>query len=319
MTFRECAEAYIAAHQTGWRSARHGAQWHVSLGRHVYPIIGKLDVAAITVPDVLRVLEQPVEEERGHPAGQFSQVRAVSANRVRNRIELILAWATARGHRKGENPARWRKHLDQILMKPTKVAPVEHFAAVPYAEVPALLTALRQYEGVAAQALQFAILTATRTDEVRGAVWNEFDLTNKVWIIPPERMKGKREHRVPLSDAALNVLNSAYTEDGNPHVFIGGSQPKLSHAAINLTLKRLGRSETVHGFRSSFSDWAHDRTAFSNHVIELSLAHSIGSAVEKSYRRTNLFEKRRKLMEQWAVYCTTPSVAGEVVPLRVSQ
>jgi integrase len=192
-----------------------------------------------------------------------------------------------------------------------------HHAAVPYAEMPALIGELRRHEGVGVKALEFLILTAARLGEVIGALWTEIDFATATWTIPAVRMKSGRVHRVPLSTQAVALLRSLYTEEGNPFLFIGARRESLSGDALTMALRRLKRSETIHGFRSSFSDWAHDRSAFNNHVIELSLAHSVGNAVEQAYRRGDLFDKRRKLMEAWSAFCTTaPAVGGEIVPLR---
>jgi integrase len=207
--------------------------------------------------------------------------------------------------------------LSHVLAKPRKVAPKEHHAALPYGELPALLAALRTHQGVSVKALEFLILTATRTSEVLAATWDEIDLTDKTWTIPGARMKSGKEHRVPLSDAALALLHNAFREDGNPFVFIGTSQARLSVNALTQVLARVRSGVTMHGFRSTFSNYSHERTAHSNHVIEMSLAHTIGNAAEQAYRRTDLFNKRRQLMEQWAKFCTsTPVETGTVTPLR---
>jgi integrase len=304
-SFKECAEAYVRDHQAKWRSATHGAQWKSSLTRFVYPKIGDANVADIARPHVLEVLEQHVAEERGNPAGKFWEVRTVTAGRVRSRIELILSWAKARGYRSGDNPADW-DDLQHVLPAPTKVVKVEHHAAVPYAELPELMTRLRKAEGSAARALQFLTLTATRASETLLATWDEINLSEKVWIIPGERMKGGKEHRVPLSPQALELLQSSPSEDGNKLLFIGPqSGQALSTSSLHHVMKRLKRTETAHGMRSAFSDWAHEQTSHSNHTIELSLAHSIGTKVEKAYRRGDLFNKRRQLMEAWGRYCSS--------------
>ena len=317
MTFKEAAAAYFEAHQAKWRSVVHGRQWRNSLATYVHPVIGALDVAAVDVPAVLRVLEQRVPAALGYPAGQFWQVRSVTADRVRSRMELILSWAAGRGYRSRENPARWAD-LKHILPAPATVARVNHHAAIPYAELPVLMAELRTREGVAVQALQFLILTAARCGEVLGATWDEVDLGSAAWTIPAMRMKSGREHKVPLSPQAIELLQKLFREDGNPHLFIGPRRETLSNAALARALKRLGRSETIHGMRSTFSDWAHERTGHSNHVIEISLAHTIGGAVERAYRRGDLFEKRRKLMEAWAKFATSPSAEknGAVVPMQ---
>jgi integrase len=316
-TFKKCAEAYIEAHQGKWKSVKHGMQWKTSLATFVYPKIGNLDVAAIGRPHVLNVLEQRVEAQLGHPAGQFWQVRTVSADRLRNRIELILNFAAARGYRNNDNPARW-EDLKHILPQPAKLNTVKHHAAVAYDEVPTLVAELRKREGVGARALEFLMLTAARTGEVLGALWSEIDFDKKEWTVPAERMKGGREHRVPLSPQCMTLLRGLYREDGNQHVFIGARQPRLSDTTLSELLKRLDRVETIHGFRSSFTDWAHERTASPNIVIDMALAHSVGTAVEKAYRRSDLFDKRRKLMDAWATYCATPpaKASAEVVPMR---
>ena len=310
-TFKECAEAYLEDNRAKWKSAKHGKQWVTSLANHVYPKIGNLDVAAIEMPHVLSVLEQRVDAQLGFPAGQFWKVRTVSADRVRNRVELILNYAVARGYRDGAkpNPARWDA-LKHIFPQPTELNTDKHHAAVPYADLPALFAELRRREGVGARALEFLILTAARTGEVVGVTWDEIDFDKELWVVPAERMKGKREHRVPLSSACIDLLRNLYREDGNPNIFIGARQPRLSNTALSEVLKRLGRQETVHGFRSSFSDWAHEQTAHSDHTIEISLAHKVGTKVEQAYRRGNMFDKRRRLMADWARHCTTPTRAG---------
>ena len=233
---------------------------------------------------------------------------------------MILNWATARGHRPaGHNPARWREHLDQVLAAPRKIAKPQRFAALSYVHLPAFMAQLRACEGIAARALEFSILTAARSGEVLGATWPEFDLDNSVWTISAGRMKGDREHRVPLAPATLAVLRALPHERGNPFVFIGAQVGRgLDKNSMTRVLAHLGHGDvTVHGFRSSFSDWAHERTAHSNHVIELSLAHSIGTAVEQAYRRSDLFAKRRQLIEAWAKFCSTPLLeTAAVTPLR---
>lgn len=319
-TFKECAEDFIVKRQAEWKSARHGAEWHRTLKSFVYPIIGQMNVADIERPDILRVLEQEVAAKRRGAAGKFWNVRTVSADRVRSRIELILDFAVARGHRAPSiNPAAWSQLQFAGLATPSKAAPVKHHAAIDV-EVPSVVAALRRHEGVAARALLFTILTAARSGEVLDATWDEIDLAQKMWTIPAVRMKGNREHRVPLSPQAVAVLRDAYREAGNDFVFIGSNQPRLSHSTMGKMLDRLGRSETVHGFRSSFANWAHEQTAHSNHTIEGALAHVVGDATERAYRRTDLFNKRRQLMEQWGKYCTMAPrrAAGNVTPIRAS-
>jgi integrase len=230
----------------------------------------------------------------------------------------VLDWATVRGHRTGDNPARWKGHLDQVLPARGTIAKVEHHAALTYAELPGFMAELREREGVAARALEFTILTAARTGEVIGAQWSELDLAAKCWTVPAGRMKASREHRVPLSTRAVELLGEVFREDDNEFVFIGSQRGgSLSNMAMTATLKRMGRADiTVHGFRSTFRDWAAERTNFPNHVVEMALANVIGDKVEASYRRGDLFDKRRKLMEAWVGYCSRPAGEGEVVALR---
>jgi integrase len=307
LTFRQATEQYFDAHQAEWTSASHRDAFLRSLRSHVYPHVGDMDVAAIEMADVLRAL-QPIW-----------LTKTATATRVRQRIEQILDFAVVSGRRPpGSNPARWKGFLDQVLAKPAKVAPVNHHRAVDYRELPGFMGELRRCEAVAARALEFLILTAARSGEVLGATWGEIDLDGATWTVPASRMKGGREHRVPLAPAAVALLRSLYREENNPHLFIGPLPGRgFSDMALTRVLQRLGRTETVHGFRSSFSDWAHERTAHSNHTIELSLAHNAGSEVERAYRRKDMFAKRVRLMTDWAKFCTSPAVQGaDVVPLR---
>jgi integrase len=312
MSFKECAEAYIAANEGAWKNAKHARQWTTTLQTYVYPRIGNLPIADIDTGLVLKCID-PIWRDKTE-----------TASRVRGRIESVLGWATVRGYRSGDNPARWRGHLEHALPDKTELAKVDHHSALPYAEIPTFMTSLRACTGVAAKALEFTVLVAARTGETIGAKWNgEIDLDNRVWTISPGRMKGgRREHKVPLSDRALELLRALPTEEGNPHVFIGPRAGSgLSHSAMPHVLERLGQGHvTVHGMRSSFRDWAAECTSYPNHVVEMALAHAVGDKVEAAYRRSNLLEKRRKLMEQWAKYCTSPPVAqeaeGKVVPMR---
>ncbi len=319
-TFRECAEGdgtkdfegYIKAHQAKWKSTAHGAQWVSSLKRYVYPKIGDIDVRDIDRTHVLSVLEQPVETTRGNPAGKFWNVRTVTANRVRNRIELILGWAAARGHRDSDkpNPARWENNLDSVLPAPTEVVTVKPHKAVPYAELPALMTKLHNAKGTAAKALRFLILTATRVSETLDATWDEFDLDNKIWTIPAPRHKsGKKTgkpHKVLLSSAALELLDSLPTEDGSKLLFLGPQSGKaMSASSLDNVLERQHRTESSHGMRATFKTWAEEQTNFSNSAIEISLAHVVGEKTERAYQRGELLDKRRRLMEAWGKYCSS--------------
>lgn len=306
MTFQQCAEAYIAAHRAGWRNPKHAAQWPATLGAYVYPVLGGLPVQAVDVGLVMKAVEP------------IWTAKPETASRVRGRIESVLDWATARGYRQGENPARWRGHLENLLPRRSKVARVEHHAALPYGEIGAFMAALRHQEGIAARALEFAILTAARTGEVLGATWAEIDLDARLWTIPPERMKAGREHRVPLSEPAVAILRAMAEARQGEHVFPGarGGRP-LSGMAMAMLLRRMGRGDlTVHGFRSSFSDWAAEQTNFPAEVREMALAHVVGDKVEAAYRRGDLFAKRRQLAEAWARYCAAPMTdRGRVVAI----
>jgi integrase len=233
-----------------------------------------------------------------------------------------LDWAKVRGLRQGENPARWRGHLDHLLPARSKVRRVKHHAALPYAELSRFIAELRAQEGVASRALEFTALTAARTGDTIGAVWDEFNVSDRVWTVPAERMKAGREHRVPLSTRALAILREAEATriSGAEYVFPGGKAGKpLSNMAMTEVLRRMGRGDiTVHGFRSTFRDWAAERTSFPSEVVEMALAHAVGDKVEAAYRRGDLFEKRRSLMAEWAMYCNTPKTAdrGAVIPMR---
>jgi integrase len=307
MSFKQCADAYIKANEGAWRNAKHAAQWTSTLNSYVYPKIGALPVAEVDTGMVLRCIE-PIWREKTE-----------TASRVRGRIESILDWATVRKYRSGDNPARWTGHLEHVLPAKAKVAKVEHHAALPYRDIPAFMAALRQRQGMAARALEFAISTAARTGEVIGAQWDEIDLDAKTWTVPAGRMKAGREHRVPLSARAVELLRELPTEEGNDFIFIGSQAGSgLSNMSLTAVLRRMGHGNvTVHGFRSSFSDWAHEQTSYPKVVIDMALAHTVGDKVEAAYRRGDLFAKRQALAEAWGKYCASPPVAsGAVVPLR---
>jgi integrase len=297
MTFKECAGRYIEAHKAGWRNPKHAKQWPSTLETYVYPVFGALPVQAVDVGLVMKVLEP------------IWHTKPETASRVRGRVEAVLDWAKARGYRQGENPAQWRGHLDKLLPARGKVQRVQHHPALPYSEISDFLSGLRKQEGVAARALEFLILTATRTGEVIGARWEEFGLDKKVWTIPGDRMKAGKEHRVPLSGPTLAIIEEMRAERVNDHPFVfpGGRPGKpLSNMAMLVLLRRMGRSDlTAHGFRSTFRDWAAELTQFQNEVVEMALAHSVGDKVEAAYRRGDLVPKRRELMEAWARYCET--------------
>jgi integrase len=305
MTFRECAEAYMAAHRAGWTNRDHASQWVNSLNNYVYPVLGHLPVQSIDLPLVSNVIEP------------LWATKPETASRVRGRIEVVLDWAKVRGYRDGENPARWRGHLENLLPKKTKVRAVKHHAALPYTEISGFMAKLRQQEGMAAPALEFAILTASRTGEVIGARWDEIDIANRLWTIPAVRMKARKEHRVPLSDAAMAIVEKMAEIRTNDFVFPGVRGGALGVNGMLLLAKKIGGEHmTGHGFRSTFRDWAAERSSFPHEVAEMALGHTVGDAVERAYRRGDLFEKRRQLAEAWARYCAAPQADGRVVPIR---
>ena len=293
ITFSQCAAAYMENHRSAWTNPKHAAQWESTLRNFAYPVFGNLPVAAIDTALVVRVLD-PIWSKKSETAA-----------RLRGRIEAVLDFARVRGHREGENPARWKGHLNEALPAIRQVRKVKHHAALPYDEIGTFLADLRQREGGAAAALEFAILTAARTAEVIGARWSEIDMKNGVWTIPGDRMKAGLEHRVPLSDQTLAVLRSMEAQKVNDIVFSGQKRGRaLSNMALLMMLRRMGRADiTAHGFRSTFRDWAAECTTVAPEVAEAALAHVVGNKVEAAYRRTDLFEKRRLLMQQWGCYC----------------
>jgi integrase len=294
ISFDDCATAYIAAHRAGWRNIKHASQWSNTVATYCSPVFGKLPVQLVDVGLVMKAIE-PLWTTKPETAG-----------RVRGRVERILDWAKVRGYRDGDNPARWRGHLDHLLPARVKVSRVKHHAALPYSELPTFMMQLESRDAMAARALELAILTATRTGEVIGARWTEVDLEGRVWTISADRMKGSREHRVPLSDAAVEVVRHMRANRQNEYVFPGERRDTLSNMALLMLLRRMGRTEiTAHGFRSTFRDWVEEQTDTPRAVAEMALSHSISSAVEAAYRRGDLFEKRRVLMSKWAGYCVT--------------
>jgi integrase len=297
VTFAESFEAYIAAHSAGWKP-RHAALWRGSVTQHALPVIGGIRIPDVDTAAVLRVLTP------------IWTTKPETATKVRARIEAVLDQARLLGHRDGENPARWRGHLDKLLPRTSRVRTVEHHAAMPYRDIPEFMARLRARANIDAKALEFCILTAARSAEVLGACWSEIDIASATWTIPGHRMKAGKEHRVPLSSAALELVRAG-NKFGSDLVFPVGEQ---HGRAIYNELKRLGADTSVHGFRSAFRDWAAERTTYPNHVIEQALAHSIGK-VEAAYRRSDLLEQRRQLMESWARFCTNAGDAA-VVPLR---
>lgn len=300
ITFKDASRRFIEAHSPSWKNEKHKYQWRQSLEQFAYPTFGELPVAAIDTALVTKAL-QPVW-----------LTKAETATRLRARIEKILDWAKVSGYREGENPARWRGHLANVLPANPKGKRVKHLAALPFKEVAAFMRDLKGREGIGPRALEFTILTAARTGEVLGAQWDEVDFAQKLWIVPAARMKTGKQHRVPLSPAALDVLRKmSKTKDG-PFIFPGGRTGKpLSNMAMAMTLERMGRGDiTVHGFRSAFRDWASECTTHPREAAEMALAHQIPDAVEAAYRRGELLEKRRALANDWGRYCAKPPAHG---------
>lgn len=307
MTFEDAASAYIRAHSPSWENAKHRQQWENTLSAYAYPKIGKLSVRDIEMAHVLSVLE-PIWLERTE-----------TAKRLRGRIERVMGWATSRGYREGLNPARWRDHLDQQLPSPGKVAKTIHHAALGLGDMPDFMDRLRRAEGMGARALEFVILTAARSGEVRGARWDEIDRVKNVWTVPAERMKARKEHKVPLSQPALDLLNALPRIGGTDLVFPAARGGPLSDMTLTAVLRRMQVPATAHGFRSTFRDWAAERTNYPRDVAEMALAHTIGDKVEAAYRRGDLFDKRTRMMADWARFCAVLSTQDRnVTPIRAA-
>jgi len=309
-TFRQVAEMYVAAHEAGWRAAKHRQQWVNTLTEYAYPHLGDLPVAEIETGHVTAALE-PIWREKTE-----------TASRVRGRIESVLDYAKARGWRDGENPARWRGHLDHLLPARSKVARVEHHAALPWHEIGIFMARLLAQTSVSARAAAFSIVTATRSGETRGARWGEIDLALRIWTIPPDRMKAGREHRVPLSDLAVGIVEemAKLRQDFLPDalVFPGSRANRpLGDVPLVKAVRTAGVDATLHGFRSTFRDWCSETTNHPRELAEAALAHVLSDKTEAAYQRGDLLEKRRHLMAAWASFCTRPAApAGEVVQMR---
>lgn len=308
ITFREAAERYIQAHSAGWRNAKHADQWSSTIRTYAEPVIGNLDVGAVETAHIVNILEP------------IWTTKTETASRVRGRIECVLDWAAARKFRKGDNPARWRGHLDKLLPARSKVRKVRHHPALSYDALGGFVERLRGLDGVSARALEFTILTAARTGEAIGARRDEIDIVGKVWTIPGSRMKSGRDHRVPLSEPAVALLKALPREGDN--VFPGAKANKpLSNMAMLELLRGMGGTDglTVHGFRSTFRDWAAEQTNFPRDIAEAALAHVIGDKTEAAYRRGDALEKRRKLMAAWAKFCGERPAEGNVVPMNAKR
>ena len=305
MTFDQAADQYIASHRAGWRNVTNAHQWTTSLRTYVSPVFGDLPVQSVDVGLVMTAIEP------------IWHTMPDTASRIRGRIEAILDWARVRGYRSGENPARWKGHLDHLLPRPSKIKTSRHHTSLPYSEIGTFMVSLRGREGVASRALEFVILTAARKNEVVGMRWAEIDLATKVWIVPANRMKASREHRVPLSDQAIALLERMAQVREGEFVFPGQHRATLSPAAIDKLLRNRMRSGVcMHGFRATFRTWAAERTSFPREVVEAALSHAVGDKVETAYQRSDLLAQRRRLMDAWADYIDREPVNAEVIPIR---
>lgn len=321
LTFKEASERYIKAHAAGWKNAKHGDQWKSTLETYAWPVVGALHVAKVEDGHISQILD-PIWATKNE-----------TASRLRGRIESILDWARVKGFRPkhSDNPARWKGHLDKLLPKPSKVKKVRPQPALPYTALPGFMEKLRGMSSISARALEFTILTAARTQAITGATLEEIDFDAKLWTVPGSRQGTKlnddnREHRVPLCDRAIEILRTTPREKDNPHLFTGGNPGKgLSTAAMAELLKGFdlpsdtpGRQPVVHGFRSTFRDWAAEQTSYPNEMLEMALAHTVSDKTEAAYRRGDLMEKRRRLMSDWAAYCASPakSAASNITPIR---
>ena len=305
VSFSKVAEQYIAQHEAGWKNPKHAAQWASTLSTYADPIIGSVTVSDVDTPLVLKVLE-PIWTEKTE-----------TASRLRGRIEVILDYATTKGLREGPNPARWKGHLALTLPARRKVAPVKHHPDIPVLEMPGFMKQLRGMDGISARALEFLTLTAARSGEVRLMTWSEIDFRNKIWTIPASRMKAKKEHRVPLSDASVSILESVQRVDGVNLVFPGTRGGALSDMSLTAVMRRMGLEAVPHGLRSSFRNWAAEMTAYPNEVAEMALAHTVSNSTEAAYRRGDLFHKRVRMMSDWAEFTASSFSDGCVVmPLR---
>lgn len=310
LTFDQCAARYIQAKAPEWRNPKHRLQWETTLHQYASPLIGSLPVHAVELRHLVQILE-PLWTQKTE-----------TASRLRGRIQAVLDWATVRGLRHGDNPARWRGHLDKLLPAPNRTKDERHCPAVPVADAGAFMAALRQREGVSARCLEFVMLTACRSGEARGATWQEFDLDAALWTVPASRMKAGREHRQPLSDAALRLLSEARANATGDMVFPAPRGGALSDMALSALMRRMdyrdasGAVCVPHGLRSTFRDWASEQTGFARELIEQALAHTNSNKVEAAYLRTDLLAKRARLMQQWADFCDRVQLAGEVVKLK---
>lgn len=291
LTFGECATKYMEAHESGWRNPKHAQQWRNTIDTYANPVIGQMLVRDVGLPHVMRVLE-PIWHQKTE-----------TAKRLRGRLEAVLDWAITRDLRSGPNPARWKGHLDTLLAQPGKISKTKHHRRLPYTEISTFMAELRKQSGIGAKALEFTILTAARSGEVRAATWDEFDLKAGLWTVPANRMKADKEHRVPLSDAAQAILKSQKKVAINEYVFPSPRATILSDMTMSAVLRRMQVDAVPHGFRSTFRDWAAEKTDYPNEMAEMALAHTISDKVEAAYRRGDLLEKRRQMMQDWTWFC----------------
>ncbi len=306
LTFRQCCAKYLSAHSDEWSNAEHREQWRQTLETYAGPVIGQLNVAHVDDALVLQILEP------------IWKTKTETAKRLRGRIERVLGWATVHKYRTGDNPARWRGHLDHMLAKPSKIVQTKNHPALPYFRVAELMAELRAKRSVGARALQFLILTAARSGEVRGAEWSEIDFANGIWTVPAARMKMRVEHRVPLSAQALAVLEQMREQQMGAFIFPGRREGEvMSDMTLVSVLRRMGHPDIVpHGFRSTFRDWAAECTGYPRELAEVALAHKVGDETERAYQRGDLLEKRRRLMRDWAAWCDRPATPATVTSIR---
>lgn len=304
INFEEAASSFIKAKSVEWRNAKHASQWTATLQTYAFPVVGKLHVQDVQDVHILKILEP------------IWQTKTETATRVRGRIENVLDWATAKKYRKGENPARWRGHLDKLLTAPKKTTAVQHHEAIPVDGASKFYAELQKCAGTAARALEFALLTAARSGEARGATWAEIDLDSGLWVIPALRMKAKKEHRVPLTKSMIQILQNQPHLEGCEFVFPSPRGKQLSDMALTEVMRRMGLTAVPHGLRSTFSDWAAEKTNFPRDMAEMALAHTLTNAVEAAYRRGDMLEKRRSMMDAWSKFLSTPTTkANNVTPL----
>jgi len=313
-TFKECAKAYMAAHASDYRNEKHRKQWETTLETYAYPYLGKLLVSDITMKDVLKTLNQPFTDPKTRASGTFWTMRTETAKRVQGRIKTVFDYAIVSEYRNSLNPATWTGYLETQLAKPSKIQRVEHHPAVPYQEVGDFVARLRAKKSISAKALDFLILTGVRSGSVRESEWSEIDFDNKVWNIPPEHTKTNQAHRVPLPPQAINLLKSLDIVDENPRIFPSPKGVCLSDSTLSKLMRDMrsnGEFNSVgvpHGFRSTFRDWAAEMTKYPDDIRKVATMHEIGDAVQQAYQRTDLLEKRRRLMIEWANFLDKPSI-----------